>query len=340
LLFLGLALLISSIHQVPEGHVGVYWLGGAIDNKITDPGFHLKLPLLHHVEFVQYTLQTDTVKDIPCGTSGGVIIMFDKIEVVNRLSKEHALTTIKLYGVNYDKTWIFDKIHHEINQFCSSHSLQDVYITEFASLDEALLKALQKDCDIFKTGIEIIAIRVTKPRIPRNVLENYERVEEEKTRLMVATQQQLVSQKEGETTRMIAKMKAEREMEVSIIDAEKEASVSAIGAQKELNVSRIQVAQSIAEKEGLEKMELIQNNIHTQKIKSQSDAERYRLEQEAEGFMKKLTPEYLKYTLYQSLAQNTKIFYGDSIPQIFSPWLSASSDFSPNDIFENKQGNL
>ena len=47
LLGIGVVLLIASIHQVPEGHVGVYWFGGAIENQITSPGFHLKYPLLH-----------------------------------------------------------------------------------------------------------------------------------------------------------------------------------------------------------------------------------------------------------------------------------------------------
>lgn len=32
------------------------------------------------------TLQTDEVKNVPCGTSGGVIIYFDRIEVVNHLN--------------------------------------------------------------------------------------------------------------------------------------------------------------------------------------------------------------------------------------------------------------
>ena len=31
------------------------------------------------------TLQTDEVKNVPCGTSGGVIIYFDRVEVVNIL---------------------------------------------------------------------------------------------------------------------------------------------------------------------------------------------------------------------------------------------------------------
>jgi len=39
---------------------------------------------------MQVTVQTDTVKNIPCGTSGGVMIKFDKIEVVNRLKKDYA----------------------------------------------------------------------------------------------------------------------------------------------------------------------------------------------------------------------------------------------------------
>jgi len=42
-------------------------------------------------------------------------------QVVNRLLKDHVYSTILQYGVNYDKTWIYDKIHHEINQFCSAH---------------------------------------------------------------------------------------------------------------------------------------------------------------------------------------------------------------------------
>lgn len=55
-------------------------------------------------------MQTDKVNNVPCGTSGGVQIMFDAIEVVNRLKKNLAQQTVKNYTVNYDKTWIFDKI--------------------------------------------------------------------------------------------------------------------------------------------------------------------------------------------------------------------------------------
>lgn len=53
------------------------------------------------------------------------------VQVVNRLNKDYVYDTLLNYGVQYDNTWIYDKIHHEINQFCSAHSLQQVYIDMF-----------------------------------------------------------------------------------------------------------------------------------------------------------------------------------------------------------------
>lgn len=47
---------------------------------------------------------------------------------------------------------------HEINQFCSKHTLQEVFIDKFDALDEQLANALQHDCDKWAPGIEIIAI--------------------------------------------------------------------------------------------------------------------------------------------------------------------------------------
>lgn len=39
--------------------------------------------------------------------------------------------TVRNYTADYDKTLIFNKIHHELNQFCSVHTLQEVYIELF-----------------------------------------------------------------------------------------------------------------------------------------------------------------------------------------------------------------
>lgn len=57
------------------------------------------------------------------------------------------------------------QIHHELNQFCSKHSLQEVYIDLFHTVDDRLVQSLQQDCDRYAPGIEILAIRITKVRI-------------------------------------------------------------------------------------------------------------------------------------------------------------------------------
>lgn len=43
--------------------------------------------------------------------------------------------------------------------------------------------ALQADCTRYAPGIEIISVRVTKPRIPESVRRNFEQMEEERTKV-------------------------------------------------------------------------------------------------------------------------------------------------------------
>ncbi|CAK8577310.1 unnamed protein product [Lathyrus sativus] len=285
---------LSVVHQVPEGHVGVYWRGGALLKTITEPGFHMKMPFLTQFEPVQVTLQTDEVTDIPCGTKGGVMIIFGKIEVVNRLHKESVYETLLNYGVHYDKTWIYDKIHHEINQFCSSHSLQQVYIDVFDQIDEKMKDALQVDCTRYAPGIEIIGVRVTKPNIPESIRRNFEQMEEERTKVLIAIEKQKVSEKEAETMKKMA-----------ISEAEKNA-----------NVSKILMEQKLLEKDSARKQEEIENAMYLAREKSLADADFYRVIREAEANRLKLTPEFLELKFIESIANNTKIFFGDKIPNM------------------------
>lgn len=81
---------------------------------------------------------------------------------------------IKNFTADYDKPLIFNKIHHELNQFCSVHSLHEVYIDLFDQIDENLKIALQKDLNEMAPGLTIYSVRVTKPKIPEAIRRNYE----------------------------------------------------------------------------------------------------------------------------------------------------------------------
>jgi len=305
-------LLPLGLHKVDEGHVGVYWRGGALlgPSSITRPGYHWKSPITSFRN-IQITMQTDQVKNIPCGTSGGVVLYFDKIEVVNRLKEQFVYETIKNYTVNYDQTWVFDKIHHSINEFCSVHTLQEVYIDKFSTLDESLAKALQIVCNVWAPGIEIIAIRVTKPRIPESIRQNFEGIEAEKTKLLIATQTQKVVEKEAQTERKRA-----------VIEAEKQAAVSKITAEK-----------NISEKESRKNMSSIEDAVHLAREKAFTDAQYYKAEKEAQGNKLLFTQPYLQLEKIRSLVANSQIVYGNKIPLSFFPSgsmnLSSTSNTNP-----------
>jgi regulator of protease activity HflC (stomatin/prohibitin superfamily) len=295
-LFVGVFFQLGAVHRVPEGYVAVYYRGGALLNQLRGPGFHALMPGIETVRFVQTTVQTDKVTGIPCGTSGGTVIKFERIEVVNQLKAEAVHATVKNYTTEYDKTWIYDKIHHEVNQICSRSTLQEMYVSKFDSLDETLRDALQRDINEYAPGIRIIAIRVTKPVIPDSIRANYEAIESERTKLQVAEQ----------TQRLVEKQ-AEGERKRALIEAEKIAAVE-----------KVQLEQRLRHKENEQQKAAIENQMHTDKAKALADAELYRATKEAEANRLRLTPELLQLEAVRALANNTKVFWGDKLPSLYA----------------------
>jgi len=166
--------------QVPQGFVAVEYQFGKLLDKVHDPGFSVIGPFSQSY-LVQTSVQTDEVSNIPCGTKGGVMINFDKIEVVNQLPREYVIDTVRNYTIDYDQIWIYNKIHSEINQYCSLHSLEEVYITEFDQLDENLMEALLRESGNWAPGIKLLSIRVTKPNIPHEIQNKYIEIEKAKS---------------------------------------------------------------------------------------------------------------------------------------------------------------
>lgn len=50
-------------------------------------------------------------------------------------------------------------------------------------IDDYLKEKLQADCTKFAPGMEIVSVRVTKPRLPPAIEANYEAMEAERTRV-------------------------------------------------------------------------------------------------------------------------------------------------------------
>ena len=71
----------------------------------------------------------------------------------------------------------------------------------------------------------------------------------------------------------------------------------------------------IIARESKRKMEDIENTIYIDKEKARADAHYYKVSKMIEAEQKQLTPEYLKKLAIESISNNTKLYFGESIPK-------------------------
>jgi len=278
--------------KIDEGFVGVAILGGAVKDGLLEPGYHFTVPLLQQVQVFPISLQTAMVENVPCGTSSGIVIDFERIEIVFQLRKHHLLETVRNYSTSYMELWIDDLVRHAVNEICSVNSLQDIYIEKFASIDDMIVKSLQQTHVTWAPGISVITARTTKPKIPRSIEKNYEAIEEQRTELLIREQEQKNILKTAET-------RGRKEINA---------------AEKEASIMKMTTAQNIAEKEAEAEISTINIEIELSRAKAQADAKHERDLQRAEANARKLTPQYLKMKRALAELQGTKMYFGQHVP--------------------------
>jgi regulator of protease activity HflC (stomatin/prohibitin superfamily) len=335
--FLALTLHYGS-YIVQEGNVGVVYYLGSLCTVVHEPGLHFVVPYLSTVHQVQTSVQTDHVSKIICGTSSGVSVTFESIEVVNQLNKSHVYQIIKDYGVNYDKTVIYDKITHELNQFCSKHTLQEVYIDKFDTLDDMLQDLLQDSLNIYGKGITIRNVRISKPSIPADVAKRYEDIvaSEARKRTDHAQGQENLAKIEIENTKKQRQMQAESEqslMQIGIENAKKQRQMQADSQQHLMNIEfekakelaqlnrTMLVNQMIIQKDkelefGLQEVVKIKAETNSLKKKSEIDVEHYANMKKVEFNNGLQTDAYVKIKVSEHLANNSKVYAGFGFPDL------------------------
>ena len=288
----------KAIVQVDSGKVGIIYRAGKLQSELLNPGYGIVIPYIDIVEQVSVSFVTERIENVPCGTNGGVNIYFDLIEVVHRLKRTSVIETVANYSTQYAKTWIVDRIHHEMNQFCSTATLQDVYIAKFDRLDENLMIQLRAVLETWAPGVELISIRVTKPTIPERLMAQYSEISNKQGQLLIRQQQRKTILKK----------------------VENEGTFQLKNAIKQFDVAKVNLKQNEDEAEKQVEIEAIADEMYIARGKQISDSLKYRLEKEAESNRIKLTREYLEYTKVQAFSNNLVVVHGDKIPTyIVSP---------------------
>lgn len=284
--------LLQSVHKVEEGYVGVSTFGGAVSETLLQPGYHVHVPFLQSVLPLPITMQTVLVQNVPCGTSSGIVIEYERVEVVYQLRRQLAVETVKNYSNGYEQLWIHDTVRHAINEICSVNSLQEIYIEKFASLDELLVGMLQQIHAVWAPGIHVISSRTTKPVIPTAIQKNYEQIEDQRTQLMI---------KEQEEKRILKREETDGRKLV-------------ITAQKEFEIMKMTTQQRLQERISEAEISKIDVEMSRDRAIAFADAKFDRDMQRADGFARKLTPQFLKMRRMLAELQGTRMYLGEHVP--------------------------
>ena len=204
------------------------------------------------------------------------------------------MDTVRNYSSTYAKTWIEDPIHHEVNQICSRNGLNDIFIEKFGELDEMLKAAITATTQQWVPGIEIVAVRVTKPSIPRNIQVQYERIERARSQL-------LVLEKQRKNVLKKAEIKASK-----LIATERKA----------LEVSKIEVARRIEVARSEAQIQSIQDQVHVDRMKARADAAYKSTMQLHKSNQRKLVPRYLRLIRAQAQLTDCTMYFGPHVPRI------------------------
>lgn len=245
------------MHVVPEGHVDVYYRFGKLLPEITETGLRIKIPVLTNNYHISTIFQSDVVKNVHCRLKQGVLITFENVEVFNILNQRGVIPIIKAYGVNYDQVLIYSTVRNYVGSICRNYTVDDILIN-FTEVQNKLTDEIQNyintrtlpqsgswgrtadqniNNSIENALLHILSTRLSTPIIPKQILERYEKLEEEKVNKRIAEMnkqvvlEKLATQKEESSIHnTIFKEKETIRMEIRLKEAKMHAQAKEIEA--------------------------------------------------------------------------------------------------------------
>jgi len=307
---LTLAMLISSIHKVDEGNIGIYYKNGALQDHFKEPGIHTKAPFVSEVLQIPVRTVTDVVPDIKCVTKDGITNTFAEIQVINTIKKESVIGMVKNFGKEFKKPLIFDRVSEEVRLFCANNTIDEVYNTKFMDIvgyvDEGLKDAIAK---LGSGGITIDNLMIPKPDIPADIEKNYQEVKVQWTEQLVEEQRQQTELLKMETKHQLAVKDAERIQATEIIKKQTENNKKTADAQRQQEILKIEIEMAIEKQNGEKDQYAIQDEMLKKRAENEADMAYYRAEKEHEANQLLLTESYIQLEAFRAMASNTKYYF-------------------------------
>jgi erlin len=289
------------INQIPTGTVGVYYKFMELQSEIFSPGMWWNIHPFGHYEIVDIRPQVDYIENVECGTKDGLKVVFPEIAVFNQLQDTYVLETLRKYTTGYDNFLIKEPIRQKVVELCTTMDLQDLYIDRFPEINDMLHEFLKSYQEKLSTNLIINKISVSKPSIPTNIQNNYNRIVEERTKLRAENETQNTRLKKKETERMESEAHASMERSLAQIN----------------NMKRIDNEESEA------RLNRIRTEAEAKHLEIRTEAEAKTIKILAEAEEARHTEAYMRLRYYETvIANTTMVYYGDKLPSyVGSPLL-------------------
>ena len=121
-----ITLLISSIHNIQEGSVGIYYVQGALADQYSLPGIRFQKPFITEMNEIIIRPQTETMNDVKTVTRDGIRTTFHGIQVLSSVDESQLLDLIKKFGLEFRRVLIYDRVSEDLRLFCANHTIDEV----------------------------------------------------------------------------------------------------------------------------------------------------------------------------------------------------------------------
>ena len=279
----------NSAHKIREGTIGIYYRGGALQEKFSLPGIQFTVPFITDIERIKIRPRTDTLPPLKTITKDGIQNTFNNVQVISEVNSAKVVGLVKKYGLEFHKTLVFDRINEQLLSFCAKHTIDEVYSENFTQIVGTVTKQTKETIQkLGNGGITIHHLTIPKPDIPPDIAANYKEVKVQWTEQLVATQQQKTEEIKKKTEELKAVADAERSKKVQSITMEK----------------------MILEKEGQQKLSALENDILKARKENDANIQNYAKKQLALANKELFNNTgYIQLEMAKALSTNTKFFF-------------------------------
>lgn len=289
---------------VPTGHCGITVTWGIIGNDCLEGGVWYN-PLTTSVRFVKYIPDTDIIYKVPCLGIDGTPMEAPSIEVENKISKDNVVAIVKEFGFDYDQLLLMKRIPSIWRELCAVRTVDQMEITDYAEMDNAVVTVLQKELNDIGVKIIINLVRITNVNVPDQIRQRRAEIRNEKEAKRLAEEKK-------------DRIRIEKETELSNQNADNIKQLSVVKAAEEQETIRTRERTSRNEIEARSAAEVSRTNANAAAeattIASKANADKMAREAvELEKFYK--ITGYAEVLKVQALQGNTKIYFGESLPE-------------------------